>query len=215
MKKNGRLSPARRVVVVGVLAASIVVSMAGGASLRAASPAPSATPSSAPPRDTTVPFEPPHTVQRGNQTVRVQSIRQTRTADGHDVVADRIIVGFRPGVSDAQKAAVHAQVAKTQGGVSPIPLKRVNTNAQYVDVSGAPSLDAAIRAYRADPRVAYAEPDAILRTTDTPNDPYFRYQYGMAKIQAPAAWSLTPGSANVKIAILDCGIYEAHPGPRR
>jgi thermitase len=127
------------------------------------------------------------------------------------VVADRIIVGFRPGVSDAQKAAVHAQVAKTQGGVSPTPLKRVNTNAQYVDVSGAPSLDAAIRAYRADPRVAYAEPDAILRTTDTPNDPYFRYQYGMEQIHAPAAWSLTTGAANVKIAILDCGIYEAHP----
>ena len=33
----------------------------------------------------------------------------------------------------------------------------------------------------------------------------------MTKIQAPAAWGVTHGSATVKIAILDCGIYEAHP----
>jgi thermitase len=211
VKRNRRPVLAHWLIVVGVLAASIAVSMTGGVSLYAASPTPSATPSAVPPsRDTTVPLDPPYTVQRGNQTVQVQSIRRTQVG-GHDVVADRIIVGFRPGVSDAEKAAVHRQVAAAQGGVSPIPLKRVNTNAQYVDVSGAPSLDAAIRAYRADPRVAYAEPDGILRTADMPNDPLFGYQYGMTKIQAPAAWSLTPGAANVKIAILDCGIYKAHP----
>jgi thermitase len=210
VKRNGRPILAHWLIVVGVLAASIAVSMTGGASLYAASPTPSATPSAVPPRDTTVPFDPPYTVQRGNQTVQVQSIRRTQIG-GHDVVADRIIVGFRPGVSDAEKAAVHRQVAAAQGGVSPIPLKRVNTNAQYVDVSGAPSLDAAIRAYRADPRVAYAEPDGILRIADTPNDPLFGEQYGMRAIKAPAAWSLTTGSANVKIAVLDCGIYEAHP----
>ena len=208
-KRRERL--ARWLVVVCVLVTTIAASMTGGVSLRAAAPAASATPAPVPPsRDTTVPLEPPQTVQRGNQTVQVQPIRRTQV-NGRDVVADRIIVGFRPGVSDAEKAAVHRQVAAAQGGVSPIPLKRVNTNAQYIDVSGAPSLDAAIRAYRADPRVAYAEPDGVLRATTTPNDPSFIYQYGMTKIQAPAAWSLTTGSASIKIAILDCGIYEAHP----
>ena len=39
----------------------------------------------------------------------------------------------------------------------------------------------------------------------------FANQYGMTKIQAPTAWGLTTGSAAVKIAMLDCGIYEAHP----
>lgn len=206
-----RVNWARRLVLAGVLAASIAFSMIGGASLSAASPAPTATPSPVPPSgDTTVPREPAQTVQRGNQAIQVQPIRRTQV-DGHDVVADRIIVGFRPGVTDAEKAAVHAQIGKAQGTPSPTPLKRVNTNAQYVDVSGAPSLDAAIQAYRADPRVAYAEPDGILRIANTPNDPYFGFQYGMAQIKAPAAWSLTTGSANVKIAVLDCGIYEAHP----
>jgi thermitase len=211
VQTDRRLSLARRLVVVGVLAASIAVSMGGGASLSAASPTPPATPSPPPPsRDTTVPLAPPQIVQRGNQIVQVQPIRRTQVG-GQDVVADRIIVGFRPGVTDAEKAAVHAQVANAQGTPRPIPLKRVNTNAQYVDVSGAPSLAAAIQAYRADPRVAYAEPDGILRTADLPNDPLFGKQYGMAQIHAPAAWGLTTGSANVKIAILDCGIHEAHP----
>jgi thermitase len=213
VKRNRRPARAHWLIVVGVLAAMLAASMTGGASLYAASPTPSATPSAVPPsRDTTVPLDPPYTVQRGNQTVQVQPIRRTQVG-GHDVVADRIIVGFRPGVSDAEKAAVHRQVAAAQGGISPIPLKRVNTNAQYVDVSGAPSLDAAIRAYRADPRVAYAEPDGILRTAETPNDPLFlsHYQYGMTAIKAPAAWDMTHGSATIKIAILDCGIDEAHP----
>jgi thermitase len=80
-----------------------------------------------------------------------------------------------------------------------------------VDVSGTASLDAAVQAYRADPRVLYAEPDYVVRTTETPNDPNFSQQYGMSLIQAPAAWNVTHGSPAVKIAILDCGIYEAHP----
>ena len=202
----------RWLMVIGVLVTSIAASVTGGDALRAAAPAASATPAPLPPsRDTTVPRGPVQTVQRGNQTVQVQPIRRVQTADGHEAVADRIIVGFRPGVSDAEKNAVGLQVAAAQRGVSPIPLKRVNTNAQYIDVSGAPSLDTAIQAYRADPRVAYAEPDGILRATGTPNDPLFTNQYGMVKIQAPTAWGLTTGSAAVKIAVLDCGIYEAHP----
>ncbi|MGI8854831.1 MAG: S8 family serine peptidase [Thermomicrobiales bacterium] len=211
MKRNRRAILARWLVVAGVLAASSVISLTGGASLSAASSAGTPTPNPAPPsRDTTVPLEPAQAVQRGNQTIQVQPIRRTQVG-GRDVVADRIIVGFRPGISEAEKAAVHAQVAKAQGTPRPIPLKRVNASAQYIDVSGAPSLDAAIQAYRADPRVAYAEPDVILHTADMPNDPLFGSQYGMTMIHAPAAWSITPGSATVKIAILDCGIYEAHP----
>jgi subtilisin family serine protease len=33
----------------------------------------------------------------------------------------------------------------------------------------------------------------------------------MRAIQAPAAWNVTHGAASIKIAILDCGIYEPHP----
>src|SRR5207245_2338018 len=57
-------------------------------------------------QDATVPREPPQTIQRVGGTVQVQSIRRTRTADGREAVADRVIVAFRPGVSDAEQNSV-------------------------------------------------------------------------------------------------------------
>jgi len=138
-------------------------------------------------------------------------IRSVRIAAGQEVAADRVIVGFQTGVDDVEKNAVHRQVALLLGNVTPVPLKPVGENAQYVDVSGAASLEAVIRAYYADPRVRYAEPDYLAFPAETPNDPAFTVQYGMRAIQAPAAWNVTHGSASIKIAILDCGIYEAHP----
>lgn len=162
--------------------------------------------------DGTVPFDAPHTAQVGGKTIQTAAIRTAHLADGREAVADRVIVGFKPGVTDADKGAVHTAVGRqSRTAATPKALKQVNDDAQYVDVTGAPSLDAAVQAYQADPRVAYAEPDVIMYTTETPNDPDFTHQYGMRTIHAPAAWDVTHGAASVKIAILDCGIYEAHP----
>lgn len=134
----------------------------------------------------------------------------TRTADGREAVANRIIVGFRADVSDTEKDAVTQAVA-SQGVVSVTPVRRVSDAAQAVDVSGAPSLESAIQSYLTDPRVQYAEPDYVVHALDLPNDQYFDNQYGMSKVQAPGAWGITHGVGNIKIAILDCGIYDAHP----
>jgi len=175
-------------------------------------PVSAATPSPLPPSsDTSVPFDPPVTIQRGNQIIQTMSIRRTTTSDGREAVADRIIVGFKSGVSDTEKDAVHRAVAGAQGIPLPVPLKGVDRSAQYMDVTGVPSLEAAIQSYQADSRVRYAEPDYLMHPTEVPNNPSFAQQYGMAKIQAPAAWDMTHGLPTVKIAILDCGIYEAHP----
>ncbi|MHB8647759.1 MAG: S8 family serine peptidase [Thermomicrobiales bacterium] len=127
----------------------------------------------------------------------------TRTADGRNAAANRVIVGFKAGVSAAEKAAVHS-------AIGPASVESVSDTVAYVDTTGA-SLDAVIQSYRADPRVRYAEPDYLVSALDLPNDQYFGDQYGMTKIQAPGAWTVTHGSGNVRVAILDCGIYEAHP----
>lgn len=132
-----------------------------------------------------------------------------RTADDRDAVADRIIVGFKPGVSATEQDAVHRAVANRGMSIA-IPIKQIGA-AAYIDTTGAPSLEAAMEAYRADPRVRYAEPDYIVHALDLPNDQYFGNQYGMSKVQAPGAWSVTHGSASVTVTILDCGIYEARP----
>lgn len=87
-----------------------------------------------------------------------------RYAGTPSVVPGRIIVGFRPGLTTAERADVH-QGARARGALPGTVIGPVGPDADLVDVSAAPSLDAAAKAYTADPRVRYAEPDAIATTT--------------------------------------------------
>lgn len=45
----------------------------------------------------------------------------------------------------------------------------------------------------------------------TPNDPYYSALYGLAKIQAPAAWDISTGSSGVMVAVIDTGVQYTHP----
>jgi subtilisin family serine protease len=44
-----------------------------------------------------------------------------------------------------------------------------------------------------------------------PNDPLYPQQWGLAKIRASEAWSITTGSNSVIIAVLDSGVDATHP----
>ena len=61
------------------------------------------------------------------------------------------------------------------------------------------------------PQVIYAEPDYLADTYRTPNDPYFRYLWGMKEIEAPLAWNYTTGSSGVVVGVVDSGIDYNHP----
>ena len=63
------------------------------------------------------------------------------------------------------------------------------------------------------PEVEYAEPDAIMLPTLTPNDSrygeqwhYFSPSAGNYGINAPGAWDITTGSASIVVAVIDTGI---------
>jgi len=75
------------------------------------------------------------------------------------------------------------------------------------------------------PDVVYAEPDYVVRTQRTPNDPYFAQQWGLhntgqtisgdpgvsdADIDAPAAWDSFTGSSTFVVAIIDTGLQGNH-----
>ncbi|HID63957.1 MAG TPA: peptidase S8 [Anaerolineae bacterium] len=68
-----------------------------------------------------------------------------------------------------------------------------------------------IKAFKSSPYVEYAEPNYIAHVFITPNDPYWSSQWGMTKIEAPAAWDITTGSDSVTIAIVDTGVDLFHP----
>jgi thermitase len=130
---------------------------------------------------------------------------------GREVLADRLLVKFLATTSASDRVAVHTAAA-SRTRMAARPVGQLNQTTFLVDVSGAPSLEEAARAYRADPRVAGVGVDSISQLDETPNDPRFGGEWGMAKIQAPAAWNRTHGgSGGGIIAILDSGIDDSHP----
>jgi thermitase len=116
---------------------------------------------------------------------------------------DHILVKFQPGTPDEAKANAHQRLGgKVVGAIPGID----------VAVVSVPQNQAAekARAYGRENNVKFAEPDYIAKAILTPDDPNFGYQWGMTKIQAPEAWSVTTGSSDVRIAILDTGVDLDH-----
>ncbi|MFC1955031.1 S8 family serine peptidase, partial [Chloroflexota bacterium] len=118
----------------------------------------------------------------------------------------RIIVKFREGAKKEDRESAHLQAsARIESTIAEI-------RAEVVSVPNEKALSVLGR-YRSNKLVEYVEFDGIAHTTDVPNDQYFneRYQWGLFKIKAPEAWSITKGSRSVRIAILDTGIDVNHP----
>lgn len=94
------------------------------------------------------------------------------------------------------------------------------------------NVQSAIRAYRADPNIEYAEPNYIYSVNAvTPNDPLYPKQWALnnttqsypssgrwgnppgtadADLDAPEAWATTTGGSGLIVAVIDTGIDRAH-----
>lgn len=55
--------------------------------------------------------------------------------------------------------------------------------------------------------VQYITPDIIVHAASPPNDHFFQYQTNMTFVDMLSAWNVTTGNSNVKIAVLDTGIF--------
>jgi serine protease len=84
------------------------------------------------------------------------------------------------------------------------------------------SVEQALQAYRADPRVVLAEPDFLLSATQVPNDPLFNQQQNLdnsgqqgglpgADIQAVPGWDVTTGTGSLIVSFMDTGVDYSHP----
>ena len=85
-------------------------------------------------------------------------------------------------------------------------------NVRVINVSE-DRVEKVLTALRSDPGIEFAERDHLARAAFVPNDPDVLNgdEWHLAKIQAPQAWGITPGSTNVVVAILDSGINAANP----
>jgi thermitase len=121
-----------------------------------------------------------------------------------DFSSQQILVKFKPDVTLPEVAEIHRQL----GGQVKETIPGIGV--QVVTVPRGQEM-AKVKAYSANNRVAYAEPDFLAEALGSPNDPGFGSQWGMVKIQAPQAWDVTTGSPSVNIAILDTGVDLDHP----
>ncbi|HEY3365894.1 MAG TPA: S8 family serine peptidase [Symbiobacteriaceae bacterium] len=145
------------------------------------------------------------------------SLAQTAAAGGGradihaPAVSGEFVVKFLPGLARAERAAI----AQAQGGRM---IDRVEAlDADLLEFPGlkannnAAAVEAALNGLKRNPNVVYVEPNYIYQATFTPNDPGYSQQWGWGKIQAPAAWDVTMGSASVVIAGVDTGVQLNHP----
>jgi thermitase len=134
--------------------------------------------------------------------------------------SNEVIVKYADGVSTAERAGLFDRtgVVKTLGSVRGV-------GAKVVEVDGDPA--AVAKRLNRSALVQYAEPNFILRTQATPNDPLFSQLYGLhntgqtggtndADIDAPEGWDAAglgtfPATGGPKIGIVDTGIDQTHP----
>ena len=142
----------------------------------------------------------------------------------------RILVRFEPGTPASEKAAVHRRnEARTENVLRP---ERV----EVVRLGRGDTVDAALRRYRRNPNVEFAEPNKGVKVAATPDDPYFPGNgslsghdlWGLhnsgqnsgkddADIDAPEGWdgSLAPSGSpwptdDFAVGVIDSGINAAH-----
>jgi subtilisin family serine protease len=136
-----------------------------------------------------------------------------------EFVSDEVIVKFRQGTDEFTKDMARFRVSGTRK-----KLFRYIPGLEVIKLRRGVSVEEAINLYQQDPNVLYAEPNYILKTTLTPDDP--RYETGElwglnnfgqsggtpdADIDAPEAWSHATGDSDVIVAIIDSGIDYNHP----
>lgn len=123
---------------------------------------------------------------------------------GQGFISNEVLVKFRPGFEPTGDQFTR-QIGGTVTGVVPaIQVRRVR-------VPSTITMTRVLQLFRSLFFVEYAEPNYIARATIIPNDTLYPNQWALPKINAPAAWDISTGSASVVIAIVDTGIQLNHP----
>ncbi len=82
---------------------------------------------------------------------------------------------------------------------------------EFVAVNPQVTLEACADVAKVMGPLSICEPDYEYTLSAVPNDPQFSGLWGMAAIDAPAAWDVSVGTQDVVVAIIDTGIDYTHP----
>jgi subtilisin family serine protease len=132
-------------------------------------------------------------------------------------VPGELLIGLRPGLSNADIADFYAD-----HGLSELNDLDIGGRSLKLVATPTPQAAALIPTLQLDPRVRYAEPNAVLSPTQVPNDPTFQRDWGLlnldqtggtidADIDADEAWDITTGSSEIVVGVIDTGVDYTHP----
>ncbi|MEV7415287.1 S8 family serine peptidase [Streptomyces sp. NPDC089919] len=151
---------------------------------------------------------------------RAAAIAQTLPvpAAAANAPVENLIVGYKSSSTEARSntaAADDAQAKGRKAGEKVAFERRLGTGAALVDLGGklAPADAADVMAqFRADPDVAYVEPDGRAYALATPDDTEYAKQWDLfeptAGMNVPGAWATSTGTG-VTVAVIDTG-YVTH-----
>jgi thermitase len=124
--------------------------------------------------------------------------------------ARSLLVRFDAGTSTV---AMQAALKAARGTI----VQSIPSGPNVVEFSSVAARSAALGRLRANPVVAYAEPDAMVQASALiPNDPLFSNDWGLnggnnIDIDAPEAWSISTGSSAIIVAVIDTGVDLGNP----
>ena len=148
----------------------------------------------------------------GNTVVRAKDDPERGQVENRDTrrtaefIRGRLLVQFRKGaVSEARANLIAEAGARDTGTIQA-------SGIHVIELPEGVDERAMVRALRTRSEIEFAELDEIVPPADLiPNDPWYaNWEWHLRKIQAPSAWSINTGSANVVIAVLDTGVDGAH-----
>ena len=147
-----------------------------------------------------------------------RSPRGTTIVNGHEAVAGEVLVKFVRSLSAGDQLQLVQDLDVEER-------EEVGENIERIRSRGL-GVETLLSILRVQGTAAYAEPNYILHTTATPNDPQFGNLWGLlntgqtingspgvtgADIHATSAWDLTTGSKANVVTVVDTGIDYSHP----
>src|SRR5512138_1965929 len=137
---------------------------------------------------------------------------QTRKSPAY--VEGEILVKLKADVADLNEQDIPEFIFRAPNAqVERLSVRERGVN--LVRLNGQLSVEQAVAEAQADPRVEYAEPNYIVQTDMTPNDPRFGDLWGLqntifsvtpgatpADIGATQAWNITTGSDDLVVAVI-------------
>jgi len=117
-------------------------------------------------------------------------------------VRNELLVRLRPSTQAAAGATLRAAGAVTQHEISALGVVVVRTPPGRSE--------AVAERLRRSGHFEFVEPNYLAHIDSLPNDPLYAQQWGMAVVEAPAAWDATRGDG-VTIAVVDSGVDASHP----